>query len=238
MNRLRIFTVTALAAVLGVGAAQPAPSPAGVCRVPAEVAPAPELTPPAAEVVSDVPTAFYMLAITWSPEWCRERTGDAAYAFQCEQNDFGFVLHGLWPNGAGKRHPRFCGPARPLDTATVRKYVCMIPSAEMLQHEWAAHGTCGWSDPKAYYRQAAKLWTAIDAPDLTAPTMTGKQIRDRFVAANPKIPREGVYLRVVSGNYLQDIRVCYDLKYRPAACPGGVGAPDEANIRVAPRKAG
>lgn len=240
MKQFRPLYVAVAALALLAGCAAPieqASAPAPSCRLPAAVTPAPAHAPPADEVVKDEPTAFYMLALTWTPEWCRERADEPGQAFQCAgDNDFGFVLHGLWPNGAGKRHPRFCGPAPALDAATVRKHLCMTPSAELLQHEWAAHGTCGWSDPKAYFAQAAALWDTITPPKLRAPTMTGAEIRTAFVRANPDIPRDAVYLRVVDGDALQDIRICYDLTYRPLACPGGVGTPDGVTIRIVPRR--
>ena len=238
MRSLRVLSLLAALAIGGCAAPiEQAVAPAPACRLPAKITPAPERTPPVDEVVKDVPTAFYMLALTWTPEWCRERAHEPDQAFQCAgDNDFGFVLHGLWPNGAGKRHPRFCGPAPALDAATVREHLCMTPSAELLQHEWAAHGTCGWSDPKAYFAEAAALWNTITPPKLKGPTMTGAEIRTAFVRVNPGIPRDAVFLRVVDGDALQDIRICYDLKYRPLSCPGGVGAPDGAAIAITPRR--
>jgi len=34
----------------------------------------------------------------------------------------------------------------------------MTPSPSLQQHEWAAHGTCGWDSPEAYFAQAARMW--------------------------------------------------------------------------------
>jgi ribonuclease T2 len=174
-----------------------------------------------------------MLALTWAPEDCRENGGRPGYAVQCRDNDFGFVLHGLWPNGAQRRHPRYCGPAPAISVATVRAHACMTPSTTMLQHEWAAHGTCGWATPEAYFAQAATLWDGLTMPTL-APTMTAGQIRDAFAAANPAFPRDGIYLKTVEDDRLMDLRVCYDLQYRPMAC-NSRGAPDETVVTVTPR---
>ncbi|ATQ41351.1 ribonuclease T2 family protein [Caulobacter mirabilis] len=226
-----------LAALLFAGCAQPASPAAEVaaCRLPEQVAPAPSYRPRAEEIVRDVPTALYMLALTWAPEICRTRGEDPDNAVQCKTNDFGFVLHGLWPNGAERRHPRYCGPAPKLSAETVREHLCMTPSAEMLQHEWAAHGTCGWDSPDAYFDQAAKLWDGLKRPALTGQTMTAGEIRDAFKAANPWVARDGIYIKAASGNWLEDVRLCYDLQYRPMACRG-VGAPDHVVLRLAPRR--
>ncbi|MDP1631337.1 MAG: ribonuclease T [Caulobacter sp.] len=206
------------------------------CRLPGDVAPARQQRPPADEVDPDVPTTAYMLALTWAPEICRTRGRDRDYAIQCRDNDFGFVLHGLWPNGAGRRHPRYCAPAPPLDAATVRRHLCMTPAPTMLQHEWAAHGTCGWSTPEAYFDQAAALWESVRLPEMAGPTLTAGEIRRAFVAANPGLARNGINIRTTDDNRLLDVRLCYDLEFRPAACRGGLGAPDRVVVQIASRR--
>lgn len=105
-----------------------------------------------------------MLALTWSPKWCRTRTNEGEARLQCRDNRFGFVVHGLWPNGEGKTHPRYCAPAPALSAATVRANLCMPPSTQLLQHEWAAHGTCGWSAPGPYFAKTAQLWRSPSLP--------------------------------------------------------------------------
>ena len=231
-----LYVAIAALALLGSCAApiEQAAAPAPSCRLPAAVTPAPAYTPPADEVVADEPTAFYMLALTWAPEQCRSNSGDPDYATQCRDNDFGFVLHGLWPNGAERRHPRYCGPAPAIRPATVRAHSCMTPAPVMLQHEWAAHGTCGWDSPEAYFAQAADLWDDLTMPAL-APTMTAGEIRAAFSRANPAFPREGIYLKTAEGSRLEDLPICYDLQYRPMACRSR-GAPDDAVIQITPRR--
>ena len=225
----------ALAALLTAGFASGASAPARRCHLPKTIVPAPELVPPANEIIRDAPTAFYMLALTWAPEACRTRGDDPGFATQCRANRFGFILHGLWPNGPEGRHPRYCGPAPALSAATVRRHLCMTPSAASLQHEWATHGTCGWPSPEAYFRQASVLWRAVKLPSMAA-TMTAGQIREAFVKANPRFPRQGVNIRLTGDSRLQDVRLCYDLGYRPTACLGGVGPADEVTVHVTPRR--
>ena len=222
------------AALATGGFATPVSAPPRACYLPKTVVPAPELTPPASEIVRDTPTAFYMLALTWAPEICRTHGDEPAFATQCRQNNFGFILHGLWPDGSEGRHPRYCGPAPALSPATVRRHLCMTPSTVSLQHEWAAHGTCGWASPEAYFADAAALWRKLRLPPMNA-TMTAGQIREAFVKANPGVRRDGVYIKSTDGR-LEDVRLCYDLRHRPSACPGGLGAPDEAMLRISPRR--
>jgi ribonuclease T2 len=209
---------------------------APICVPPAGLTPAPAYMPPADEVVADEPTAFYMLALTWAPEDCRANADKPGYAFQCKDHSFGFVLHGLWPNGAERRHPRYCSPAPAIAAATVHQVACMTPSTTMQQHEWAAHGTCGWETPEAYFEQAAELWGGISMPTLFGrTTMTAGAVRDAFVDANPWMKREGIYIKTVEDDRLMDVRICYDLSYRPIACRS-IGAPDRVMLTITPMR--
>ena len=210
-------------------------APLRVCTPPAHVSPAAAERPPEREIVREAPSASYMLALTWSPEWCRTRGGSPEARFQCRQNHMGFVVHGLWPNGSGARHPRYCAPAPAISADTVRRHYCMTPSTALLQHEWAAHGTCGWKTPEAYFDKAQSLWRAINAPDLAfAPgrEVTAGDVRAAFLARNPALRRNGLYIKVADGNRLQEVRICHDLRFQPSACRGGLGAPDHARIRI------
>ena len=230
--------LAALAAVaLSAEAAHAADGPA--CALPRDVRPARSQPPPPHEVAKGVSTASYMLALTWSPEWCRTRVRDADTQLQCRDNRFGFVVHGLWPNGGGKTHPRYCGPAPALSVATVRANLCMTPSPELLQHEWAAHGTCGWTAPEPYFAKASELWRAIKAPSLAfrpGQAVTAGDVRAAFTARNPHLRRDSLFVKVGDGNRLQEVRICYDLKFRPARCAKGLGAPDHVKLRIQPTR--
>ncbi len=82
------------------------------CAVPVSVIPAPAETPPANEIHTDVPTAAYLLALFWSPEACRAEIPESDKAIQCAANNFGFTVHGLWPNGPTGSIRAIAAPAR------------------------------------------------------------------------------------------------------------------------------
>ena len=236
-TRLQAVAVAATVLIGAAGAARAAPVAA--CVPPASVSTPPLGPPPADEVHTDVRTAAYLLSLIWSPEECRTHGASPDAQTQCRDNSFGFTVHGLWPNGPARYHPRYCRPAPPVDEATVRANLCMTPSAHLIQHEWAAHGTCGWSMPVAYFAKEMALRSALAVPDL-APNaegfLTAGQVRDAFVAGNPSIPRDGLDVHVGRDSRLEEVRVCYDLAFRYAACLSGTGAPDAAPVRVTPRR--
>jgi len=226
---------------------RPATGPAAVAGAAAESCvlptrlPAPEMERVRPdEVVAGRTIVFHMLAVTWMPETCRAG-GDGQGDLACGgDNRFGWTLHGLWPNADGKPYPRYCRPATRVSEATIRANLCRTPSVDLVQHEWAAHGTCGWETPEAYFAQAAALYDGLKRPDPTtlAPGARGPtagQLRDAFAAANPGLPRDAVYISVASGNRLREVRVCHDLAFKAGACPvGGVGTPDRVVLTVEP----
>ena len=63
---------------------------------------------------------------------------------------------------------------------------------------------------------------------------TAGQLRDAFVAANPGLPRDAVYVAVASGNRLREVRLCHDTAFHPTPCPDGLGAPDRVVLTVEP----
>ena len=208
------------------------------CVVPPSVIPAPAEVPPAGEIHTDVPTAAYLLALFWSPEACRAGIPESNKVIQCQTNSFGFTVHGLWPNGPDKVHPRYCKPSPPMSAATVLANLCMTPSPWLLQHEWQAHGTCQWDTPEAYFKKAREVREGLKVPDLKpgpSGTMTGGEIRQAFLKRNRGMIADGLNVRVKDGR-LTEVWVCMDLKFKPAACRGGNGASDEATIQVTPKR--
>lgn len=186
------------------------------------------------EVVADRPILFHMLAVTWMPETCRNG-GDGQGDMACSgPNTFGWTLHGLWPNSDGRPYPRYCRAAIRVSDATIRAELCRTPSVDLVQHEWAAHGTCGWETPEAYFAQSAQMYDSLSRPT-PREGMTAGQLRDAFAAANPGLPRDSVYIATTDRIRLREVRICNDLSFKPRPCPGGeVGAPDATVLTVEP----
>ena len=228
--------VGALAAFSLTGAAHAGAIQA--CAIPKTVTPvAPEI-PPADQIHRDVPIAAYLLAFFWSPEACRSNIPESDKAIQCDTNHFGFTVHGLWPNGPDKVHPRYCRDTGPLSEATVRANLCMTPSPWLQQHEWQAHGTCKWDTPEAFFAQERAVRGGLNVPDLKPSSegvMTAGQVREAFLKGNRGMTREGLNVRVNKDNRLTEVWVCLDLKFKLAACRGGNGTPDDVTIRVTPK---
>ena len=66
--------------------------------------------------------------------------------------------------------------------------------------------------------------------------LTAGDVRSAFVAANPALKADEVYVQSNRDGALSEVRVCYDLKFQPTACPGGAGAPNPVHLDLAPSR--
>jgi ribonuclease T2 len=237
----RVVTA-ALALALALLVPGPARAQASSCTVPPALPrPAPAL-PSAREPARRMPVTAYTLALSWSPQHCRAsgRPGDA---LQCggRAGRFGFVVHGLWPDGADGRWPQYCAPAALLPEPLLRRHVCMTPSVDLLQHEWAKHGTCTGDDPQRYFERAARLYGALRFPDMAAlsrrPRLTVGALRRAVADANRGVAGltpAAVRVRLTRRGWLDELWLCLDTRLRYRACATGqsAGAGDRRSVRV------
>jgi ribonuclease T2 len=209
------------------------------CRPPATLPP-PTIDGPTAEQPRRVlPIGGYTLSLIWTPEQCRPG-GANGEGIAC-QTARGFVLHGLWPDGRGKDWPQYCRPASVLPQRTLAAHWCATPSAQLLQHEWAKHGTCmaGYSADR-YFATSGRLFRRLTAPAMTTlaaqPDLTVGRFADAYEAAN-RLPAGSVRLNVNRKGWLQEVWVCLDTRFKPQNCPAHQGGAARAQaLRIAPAR--
>lgn len=189
--------------------------------------------------VRRVPVTGYTLALSWSPEYCRGRRGAGADHRQCSgrAGRFGFVVHGLWPEGRGANWPQWCPSARAPTSAELARNMCLTPSARLLAHEWAKHGACMASRPESYFRTVRALWSGLRWPDFDRLSrredLTAGEIREVFSQANRLWQVEHVGLVLNERGWLQELRLCYDRAFAPAACDARrFGPADSAPVKI------
>ena len=173
--------------------------------------------------VRQVPISGYTLALSWAPEYCRGRETRAADRRQCsgDSGRFGFVVHGLWPEGSGTAWPQWCS-ARPVSSRELARNLCMTPSAALAAHEWAKHGSCMARTPEGYFKATRALWNSLSWPDYDRISrdaeLTAGDIRQAFADANRSWEPEHVGLMVNERGWLEEMRLCYGGDFMPARC--------------------
>ncbi|USI73676.1 ribonuclease T2 family protein [Sphingomonas morindae] len=234
MLPLRLVSLPLLVLPAMLAAQPPAcPIPAGLPR------PEPEL-PSADQPKRVVPITGYTLSLIWQPEACharRGRPGDFGCASPAMRT--GFTLHGLWPDGDGpNRWPQYCRATPLLSPAQLRAGLCATPSVQLLQHEWAKHGTCMSPDPSRYFATETALFRRVRSPDMAALAarrdLTARDFQTAFAAANPGLTADMLRLNVNARGWLEEVWICLGRDRRPRACPAGAGgAAPGAALRIA-----
>ncbi len=161
--------------------------------------------------------AYYLLNLSWSPEYCFSHR-DAA---ECAAHST-FVLHGLWPENNDGSYPENCssapGPADPT------QYKDIYPETGLLEHEWQTHGTCSGLSADAFFQTARTAFHSVKIPPAlnsigSQMSLPPDQIVDLFTASNPAIPRASFVISC-GHNFLTAVEVCLDKNLHPTACSG------------------
>ena len=171
---------------------------------------------------ADTPGEFdyYVLSLSWSPNWC-DREGRADGSPQCDPDaGFGWVLHGLWPQYE-RGWPDFCrtGFAPPSRSQTAAMADVMGTSG-LAWHQWRKHGSCSGLSPADYYARARAALGRVTRPAILeeldrAVTLPASLIEEAFLRDNPGLDPDGITITCRDGQ-IQEARICLtrDLDFR------------------------
>jgi ribonuclease T2 len=174
---------------------------------------------------------FYLLNLSWSPEFCATHMGSP----ECGRG-LGFVVHGMWPQYASGDYPEHCsdapGPSRP------ENYTDLIPTASLVEHEWETHGTCSGLQADSYFAAIRRAVAQVRIPaQLVAQSepvvIAPREVLAEFANANPQFPSASFALSC-GNNRLTAIEVCLSKDLQPESCQGVRSCGANA-IRVTPK---
>lgn len=228
---MRLLAAIALALALPVSAY----GQAYQCRLPQKLEPVRPAKPdgPARKT----PVGGYILAASWSPEYCK--MGGNRSSIQCSGRNgrFGFVLHGLWPQARSGPPPQWCSLTPRPSPGLIRRNLCMTPVPWLLEHEWAKHGSCMTKKPETYFKVSGILWRSLRWPDADylsrKDDLTAGDLRTAFLRANRGWKRNQIGIETSRTGWLRGIRLCYGRNFMPTACERRtLGPADGASIRI------
>ena len=167
---------------------------------------------------------FYVLSLSWSPDYC---AGNADDVQQCSVGkELGFVLHGLWPQ-YNRGYPADCSTLK-LPKDAQQKFPGLYPNTALYTHEWSKHGTCSGLTPEEYLTLSKSLKESIGIPaDYRSPAQAFRTTPDQLIAAftaeNPQLNEEALAVQCSgSGRFLQELRVCFSREGESIACSAEV----------------
>ena len=169
---------------------------------------------------------YYVMALSWSPNWC-DLEGRARNSPQCDPGaDFGWILHGLWPQYEDG-YPADCqsGYAPPSRRETAEMADIMGTSG-LAWYQWNKHGSCSGLAPQAYYRLAREAYESVEIPqafraltrDVTLPAAL---IEEAFLDKNPDLTADSVTITCRDGA-IQETRICLTKELEPRTCGADV----------------
>lgn len=198
------------------------------CAIPGAL-PRPQFDGPDARQPKRVlPIGGYTLAVSWAPQYCNRNGSEVAARFQCGSgNRFGFTLHGLWPDGEGKDWPQYCTSAPLLSEDVLRRNLCATPSVQLLQHEYAKHGTCMGVPPTQYFARATALYGRVRYPDMNGLSrrrgLTAGAVAAAVARANRGMAANMMRITANRAGWLEEIWICLDKRFAYARCPAHQG---------------
>ncbi|MBJ3763622.1 ribonuclease T2 [Maribius pontilimi] len=165
---------------------------------------------------------YYVLALSWSPTWCAME-GDARGAAQCDAGaDFGWVLHGLWPQYE-RGYPQYCtlrlGDPSRRDTAAMAD-IMGGPGAAWYQ--WKKHGRCAGLASDEYFALARDAFASVARPqvfrDLAEPVkLPARVVEEAFLKENAQLFPDALTVTCKSRR-IQEVRVCLTRDLAPRRC--------------------
>ncbi|MEL7099814.1 MAG: ribonuclease T2 [Pseudomonadota bacterium] len=164
---------------------------------------------------------YYVLALSWSPNWCAIE-GDARGSDQCEaRHDHGWILHGLWPQ-YHRGWPEYCNTVeRAPSRAMTRDMADIMGTSGLAWHQWRKHGVCSGLSAAGYYALSREAYARVQRPavfrKLTAPVkLPARVVEEAFVKANPGLDPDAITITCRDG-HIQEARVCMsrDLEFVP-----------------------
>lgn len=218
----------ALLLIAGLAGCQPADSTPD--------APTPEISAPLADAGPRPTFDYWVLALSWSPEYCASsdaRPGSKQCTLARE-----FVVHGLWPQYESG-HPEFCDTQTRVPERTADQLSTLVPDRGLVFHQWRKHGSCSGLDVEDYFAQLEQAAGSVRVPSKAlARAATQKvsraDLEREFIALNPGLNAEAIVLDCRSG-YLREVRVCLDRALKPRACGADLreGCKQELKVRAA-----
>ena len=165
---------------------------------------------------------YYLMALTWSPNWCA-LTGDARADDQCDaRHAHGFTLHGLWPQDEAG-YPSACRSAlRDPSRAETAAMTDIMGSGGLAWYQWKKHGRCSGLTARDYFATARRAYGSIRLPEVFQTlnrriTLPASVVEDAFIDANPSLPRDAITVTCNAG-MIQDVRVCLTKDLSPRRC--------------------
>ena len=165
---------------------------------------------------------YYVMALSWSPNWC-ELEGDAKGSDQCAaRHDQGWILHGLWPQ-YHRGFPSYCRTSeRAPSRGQANAMADIMGTGGLAWHQWKKHGVCSGLSSAAYYELSRKTYASVKRPEIFRKLtkdikLPASVVQDAWLKANPNLEANGITITCKKG-HIQEARICLSRDLKPVPC--------------------
>lgn len=165
---------------------------------------------------------YYVLALSWSPNWC-EVEGDAKGSDQCHpRHDHGWVMHGLWPQ-FHQGWPSYCRTAAaPPSRKMTAEMQDIMGSSGLAWHQWKKHGTCTGLSAGQYFDLSRTAYNQVVRPQIfrkldKTVKLPATVVEDAFLKENPDLDKNSLTITCRDG-HIQEARICLSRDLTPVPC--------------------
>lgn len=169
---------------------------------------------------------YYVMALSWSPNWCALE-GDRRNAPECDgSRDLGWTLHGLWPQYE-RGWPSDCLSRYPDPSRRMTREMEDIMGASGLAwYQWNKHGACAGLPAGEYFELARTAYNSVTYPDvlerLRDPVrLPASLIEEAFLAENPQLEADMLTV-TCRADMIQEVRICLTKDLEPRRCGADV----------------
>jgi ribonuclease T2 len=169
---------------------------------------------------------YFVLSLSWSPNWCALE-GEDRGSPQCDADkDFGWVMHGLWPQYE-RGWPSFCRTTeRDPSRRETEAMADIMGTSGLAWYQWQKHGRCAGLSVQDYFTLARRAYETVNRPavfrKLDRPvTLPAALIEEAFLQANPDWQADMVTITCKSG-HIQEARLCLTKELEPRMCGADV----------------
>jgi ribonuclease T2 len=161
---------------------------------------------------------YYALALSWSPTYCETASGSDDSRQCAPGRRFAFVVHGLWPQFE-QGWPQNCDTVEDrVPEPQIDAMMDIMPSRDLVIHEWTKHGTCSGLGIAEYFAAARRFFAKVKVPARylspnTDLVVTPQQIATDFVKTNHDLTMSTLSVQCAkrgSRVRLTELRICFD----------------------------
>ncbi|WP_371170414.1 ribonuclease T2 family protein [Aliiroseovarius sp. 2305UL8-7] len=165
---------------------------------------------------------YYVLALSWSPNWCAVE-GDKRGSEQCDpERDLGWVVHGLWPQYE-EGWPSYCPTsARAPSRSMTKAQADIFGAGGAAWYQWRKHGVCAGLPAEDYYALARQAYEQVNRPEVlrkleTPVRLPASVVEEAFLQANPDWHPDMLTITCRSDR-IQEARLCLTKDLEPREC--------------------